>query len=160
MADTLPGGDERFGNKDSVVRATLCSAALVAALIFSCLAGVQRAAAQAAPPADVAEEPTRLDVMISGKAYVLDELVVRRPGEGRLPVALITHGANPGNPRGADLDWLRGWAHELAHRGWLAVAVNRSRRAIKPSAARCWRGTVNLTAGRLVNWRWSSRRTG
>ncbi len=107
------------------MNATRCGAALAAALILTCLAGAQRAAAQAAPPADVVEEPTRLDVTISGEAYVLNALVVRRPGEGRLPVALITHGANPGNPRRADLDWLRGWAHELAHRGWLAVAVMR-----------------------------------
>lgn len=107
------------------MKATLCRAALAGALIFTCLAGPQKAAAQAAPPADVAEEPTRLNVTINGKAYVLDALVVRLPGDDRLPVALVTHGANPGNPRGADLDWLRVWAHELAHRGWLAVAVMR-----------------------------------
>lgn len=107
------------------MRTTLRGAALAAALTLGCLAYAQGAAAQATPPADVADEPTRLDVTISGKAYALEALVVRRPGEGRLPVALITHGANPGNPRGADLDWLRGWAHELAHRGWLAVAVMR-----------------------------------
>jgi len=94
-------------------------------LVLTSLAGAQRAAAQALPPADVVEEPTRLDVTISGKAYALEALVVRRAGEGRLPIALVTHGANPGNPRGADLDWLRGWAHEMAHRGWLAVAVMR-----------------------------------
>lgn len=107
------------------MRATLCGAALAVTLILTSLAGAQRAAAQIAPSTEVAEEPTRLPVTIDGKAYVLDALVVRLPGEGRLPVALVTHGANPGNPRGADLDWLRGWAHEMAHRGWLAVAVMR-----------------------------------
>ena len=52
-------------------------------------------------------------------------MIVRRAGTDKLPVALITHGANPGNPRGATTDWLRGWAHDLAHRGWLAVAAMR-----------------------------------
>lgn len=47
------------------------------------------------------------------------------PGEGKLPVALVTHGSSLGDPRGATLDWLRGWVHDLAHRGWLAVAVMR-----------------------------------
>ena len=107
------------------MKAALCGAVLAATLVFTCSAGAQRAAAQAVPLTNVAEEQTRLDVTISGKAYALDALVVRRSGDDRLPVALITHGANPGNPRGADLDWLRGWAHEMAQRGWLAVAVMR-----------------------------------
>ncbi len=75
--------------------------------------------------ASVIEEPTPLPVTINGKDYVLDALIVRGPGDDKLPVALITHGASPGSPRSATLDWLRGWAHDLAHRGWLAVAVMR-----------------------------------
>ena len=75
--------------------------------------------------AAVQEETVRLPVAIGGHDYTLDALVVRPPGDGRLPVALITHGASPNNPRAATLDWLRGWAHDLANRGWLAVAVMR-----------------------------------
>jgi len=67
----------------------------------------------------------RLPVTINGKGYFLDALIVRRPGADKLPVALITHGASPGDARGARIGWLRGWAHDLAHRGYLAVAVMR-----------------------------------
>jgi len=77
------------------------------------------------PTADVLEEALRLPVAIGGQDYALDVMIVRRVGTDKLPVALITHGAKPGNPRGATTDWLRGWAHDLAHRGWLAVAVMR-----------------------------------
>lgn len=78
-----------------------------------------------APPAGVVEEPVRLPVTIGGKPYALDALVVRRAGDEKLPVALITHGSAEGDPRAANLDWLRGWAHDMANRGWLAVAVMR-----------------------------------
>ncbi len=64
-------------------------------------------------------------VTIGGKDYALDALVVRLPGEGKLPVALITHGSSVGDGRRATMDWLREWAHDFAHRGWLAVAVMR-----------------------------------
>lgn len=77
-----------------------------------------RAADEPSDPADAIEEPVRLPVTINGKEYALDALVVRLPGENRLPVALITHGSSLGNPKGANLDWLREWAHDLAHRGW------------------------------------------
>jgi dienelactone hydrolase len=98
--------------------------ALAVALALACWGGTNHASAQPTP-GSVIEEPARLPVTIGGKEYALDALVVRRPGSGRLPVALVTHGANPGDPRGATLAWLRGWAHDLAHRGWLAVAVMR-----------------------------------
>lgn len=95
------------------------------AILLAWLAVAPPAGAQLAPPADVIEEPVRLDVTIGGKPYLLDALIVRRPDADALPVALITHGANPGDPRGATLDWIRGWAHDMAHRGWLAIAVMR-----------------------------------
>lgn len=97
---------------------------IVLALLLAC-SGVARSADEPAAPADVVEDAARLAVTIGGKDYALDALVVRLPGEGKLPVALITHGASPGGPRAATIDWLRGWAHDLAHRGWLAVAVMR-----------------------------------
>jgi hypothetical protein len=71
--------------------------------------------AQEANSFRVVEEPTALNVTIGGKGYALDTLIVRRLGGDNLPVALITHGANPGNPRGADLGWLSYWAHDLAN---------------------------------------------
>lgn len=97
---------------------------VVLALLLAC-SGVARSADEPAAPADVVEDAARLAVTIGGKDYALDALVVRLPGEGKLPVALITHGSSPGDPRAATTDWLREWAHNLAHRGWLAVAVMR-----------------------------------
>lgn len=100
--------------------------AVLATLAMPAVPDAQPAPNPAAPdPAAVIEDATPLPVEIAGHAYALDTLVVRRPGADRLPVVLITHGANPGNPRGANMTWLRGWAHDLAHRGWLAVAVMR-----------------------------------
>ncbi len=87
--------------------------------------GGARGADEPPVPAEVVEDAARLAVTVGGKDYALDALVVRLPGEGKLPVALITHGASPGKPRAATIDGLRGWAHDLAHRGWLAVAVMR-----------------------------------
>lgn len=95
----------------------------VLALLLAC-SGAARSA-DATAPADAVEDAARLGVTIGGKDYALDALVVRLPGEGRLPIALITHGSSPGDPRAATIDWLRGWAHDMAHRGWLAVAVMR-----------------------------------
>lgn len=96
----------------------------VLALLLAC-SGAARSADEPAAPADVVEDAARLAVTIGGKDYALDALIVRLPGEGKLPVALITHGASPGKPRAAAIDGLRGWARDLAHRGWLAVAVMR-----------------------------------
>ena len=74
---------------------------------------------------DVVEETVRLPVVISDRSYNLEALVVRRPGAEALPVALITHGSAPGNPRDVQIGYLRRWAYDFAHRGWLAVAVMR-----------------------------------
>jgi dienelactone hydrolase len=88
-------------------------------------------AAGAAPQPDplpspgVTEDAAPLPVDIQGHHYALNALIVRPPGMARLPVALITHGTADGDPRNAGMDWLRGWAHDLANRGWLAVAVMR-----------------------------------
>lgn len=98
--------------------------AIALVLLLAC-AGGARGADEPAGPIEVVEDAARLAVTIGSKEYAFDALVVRLPGEGKLPVALITHGASPGDPRAATTDWLRGWAHDLAHRGWLAVAVMR-----------------------------------
>ncbi len=92
------------------------------------IAGSAMAASPPDPPADpaaVIEDAAPLQVDIHGHHYALDALVVRRPGTERLPVALITHGNVDGDPRSAGMQWLQGWAHDLANRGWLAVAVMR-----------------------------------
>lgn len=94
-------------------------------LVFTLAALMPAMAQTTLPTADVVEEALRLPVAIGGQDYALDAMIVRRAGTDKLPVALVTHGTNPGNPRGATTDWLRGWAHDLAHRGWLAVAVMR-----------------------------------
>ena len=98
--------------------------AVALALLPACGGGA-RGADEPAAPVEVAEDAAPLPVTIDGKDYALDALAVRLPGENKLPVALITHGASPGKPRAATIDVLRGWAHDLAHRGWLAVAVMR-----------------------------------
>ncbi len=87
--------------------------------------GGARAADGPAPPVEAVEDAARLAVTVGGRDYALDALVVRLPGDNKLPVALITHGASDGDPRAATMDWLRGWSHDLAQRGWLAVAVMR-----------------------------------
>ena len=99
-------------------------ALMALALVLACL-GILRPAAAQSSPANVVKEPARLPVTINGREYALEALVVRRPGENKLPVALITHGSSPDGPHAANLGWVRGWAHDLAHRGWLAVAVMR-----------------------------------
>jgi len=98
--------------------------AIALALLLACPGGA-RGADEPPAPVEVVEDAARLAVTVGGKDYALDALVVRLPGEGRLPVALITHGSSDGDPRAATIDRLRGWAHDLAHRGWLAVAVMR-----------------------------------
>lgn len=106
------------------MRTGISALLLAFALTLACSAGIRHAVAQPSL-ASVVEQPTRLPVTIDGKDYALDVLVVRRPGDDKLPVALITHGSSPGDPRTVTLDRLQGWAHDLAHRGWLAVAVMR-----------------------------------
>ncbi len=101
------------------------AAALFLALCIGCSTIHPIAAQTASPNAAVIENFDRLPVIIDGRNYALDALIVRRPGSGKLPVAIITHGANPGDPRAATIEWLRGWAHDLANRGWLAVAIMR-----------------------------------
>lgn len=119
-------------NRHGVSRLSLYAARLAFALALACPNGTRQAVAQPPPavvaqpsPANVTEEPARLPVTIGGRDYALDALVVRRPGDDKLPVALITHGSSLGDPRAATLGWLQGWAHDLAHRGWLSVAVMR-----------------------------------
>lgn len=100
-------------------------APIILALLLAgpCLA---QGASEPPAPVGVVEERTRLAVTIDAKDYALDTLVVRLPGEGKLPVALITHGSSAGGGRRAKVrGWLGEWAHDLAHRGWLAVAVMR-----------------------------------
>lgn len=96
--------------------------AVVLALLLACPGGARGAD----EPAEVVEDTAPLSVTINGKDYALDALVARLPGGNKLPVALITHGSSQGGGRLATMNgWLRAWAHEFAHRGWLAVAVMR-----------------------------------
>ncbi len=102
---------------------------LPAVILALALAGASVPALGAEPPSPgadvVAEDATKLAVKIHSVDYGLETLIVRHPGDEKLPVALITHGATSADPRAVTLDWLRGWAHDMAHRGWLAVAVLR-----------------------------------
>jgi len=117
--------DNDTANGNSAVKCRVSVAVLSVTLGIACSGGLHQVAAQSAPDAAVIENSDRLPVIIGSRDYALDALIVRRPGMDKLPVALITHGANPGDPRAATTEWLTGWAHDLAHRGWLAVAVMR-----------------------------------
>jgi dienelactone hydrolase len=77
---------------------------------------------------DLIEERTFLTVPTDKGSYRLEALVVRpAKADGRLPIALITHGKNPTPAENQALraDLMRPQARDLAARGWLAVAVMR-----------------------------------
>jgi dienelactone hydrolase len=73
------------------------------------------------------EEATFLTIRNGDKSYRLEVMIVRpAKAGGRLPIALITHG----KPSTVDMPKVRAetmlpQARDLAHRGWLAVAVVR-----------------------------------
>lgn len=81
------------------------------------------------PPADadIVEDRRFLTVRIGGEDYRLDTLVVRPANATeRLPIALLGHGQ--GSPREmstTSIEHLQRQARDLAHRGYLAVAVIR-----------------------------------
>ena len=77
--------------------------------------------------ADLKEERSFLTVRIGGEDYRLDTLVVRPAGvSGRLPIALIGHGQGPARETSVlSVAHLQRQARDLAHRGYLAVAVIR-----------------------------------
>src|SRR5262249_6957419 len=85
------------------------------------------ASAIPAPATGLTEEPTFLTVRSGQSSYRLEALIVRPArAQGRLPVALITHGKNPVT----ELPFIRSelmlpQARDLAYRGWLAVVVVR-----------------------------------
>jgi dienelactone hydrolase len=85
------------------------------------------AAAPAQSDDGLLEEHTFLTVP-GEKGYRLEALVVRpAKADGRLPIALITHGKNPTAAENQALraDLMRPQARDLAARGWLAVVVIR-----------------------------------
>ncbi len=84
-------------------------------------------AARADDP-DFDESHEFLHVVIDGKPYRLDSLVVKKSGaKGPLPLALITHGTAISNRenRAENVEKFRQRARDLALRGWLAVVVIR-----------------------------------
>lgn len=77
---------------------------------------------------ELAEERTFLTVSTSKGPYRLEALVVRpAKADGRLPIALITHGQNGKSEENQQVraDFMLPQARDLAMRGWLAVAVMR-----------------------------------
>ena len=101
----------------------LVRAALAFALFAACFASGARAAAPVAKDALVREVGT-LPVTIDGSRHTLESLIVRPPGDGPFPLAVIAHGA----PRDVAqrgrfaVSSLGPQAEEMARRGW-AVAV-------------------------------------
>ncbi|GLS24279.1 hypothetical protein GCM10007874_73010 [Labrys miyagiensis] len=69
-----------------------------------------------------------LHVVVHGKHYRLDSLIVKKQGAtGPLPIAVITHGTDKTQTANQNLtvDRYRSAARDLALRGWLAVVVIR-----------------------------------
>lgn len=94
---------------------------IICAAIFVFIAGAVQAGA-------LVEEQTMLDVRIGGRPYKLDALIVRpADANGKLPIALLTHGRSADKNENAKLRANRmiGMARDFAHRGWLAVSVVR-----------------------------------
>lgn len=84
-------------------------------------------AAFAADP-DFDETHDFLHVVVHGKNYRLDSLLVKKQGAtGPLPIAVITHGTDKTQTANQNLtvDTYRSRARDLALRGWLAVVVIR-----------------------------------
>ena len=107
----------------SVLRAGLVLALPIATAWFAM-------GTQAAPPSAkeaLVRELGALSVTIDGSAHKLESLIVRPPGEGPFPLAVIAHGA----PRDAAqrgrfaVSSLGPQAEEMARRGWAAAVVLR-----------------------------------
>jgi len=91
-------------------------------------ASTQPAPAPAKVEDDLVEEHTFLNVPNDKGGYRLEALVVRpAKADGRLPIALITHGKNAAAAENQALrpDLFRAQARDFAARGWLAVVVIR-----------------------------------
>jgi len=104
----------------------LMSRKLVLALVVVGLWLVSQAAHAADPDFD--ESHDFLHVVIDGKHYRLDSLVVKATGaKGPLPIALITGGTgrSPAEIRRETVENYAPRARDLALRGWLAVVVIR-----------------------------------
>ena len=94
---------------------------------FPQAAGVTAGLAPVPNHPGLVEETTFLTVKSGSGSYRLEALVVRSAAKGRLPNALLTHG-KPRLP--AEMAKIRGQlmapqTRDLAHRGYLAVAVIR-----------------------------------
>ena len=99
---------------------------LVVALVVAGLWLASQAARAADPDFD--ESHAFLHVVIDGKPYRLDSLVVKAVGaKGPLPIALITGGTgrSPAEIRRETVENYAPRARDLALRGWLAVVVIR-----------------------------------
>lgn len=78
--------------------------------------------AQAAP---LTFEATRLFTEIDGMPVGLEAFIAKPALDGRLPVALITHGSSDTPEKLTAQDELGNWALDFAARGYLAVAILR-----------------------------------
>lgn len=87
------------------------------------LAAVFSACAQST--GGVIEEYLALPVVIHGHRYTLDTLVVRPDAPGRYPLALIAQGSSSAefSPQEIRSDSFLTFAHDFAHRGWIAAVV-------------------------------------
>jgi hypothetical protein len=78
--------------------------------------------AQTAP---LTERRLKIPLRAEGGDFELDALLVRPPGDGPFPLAVITHGTSRDVPLRQKVrpDWLVAEARSFARRGWSAAVV-------------------------------------
>ena len=116
-AAALPGADTARAATTSVVNTDTVP-----------LREAPAARASAGLEAELVEERTFLTVRTDGGSHRLETLLVRpAKADGRLPIALITHGKNlkSADNRAIRADMMLPQARDLAARGWLAAVVIR-----------------------------------
>jgi len=120
--------------RNFMILAFLAWAHVVASLPIAAQPSLKGAAAKAPSSgpgpahAGLLEEPTYLVVKGPTGTYRLEAIIVRSAGaQGRLPIALITHGKqrSPAEMALMRAELMLPQARDLAHRGFLAVAVVR-----------------------------------
>jgi dienelactone hydrolase len=113
-------------------------------------APAQPAAAPAKAEDDLVEEHTFLKVPNDKGGYRLEALVVRpAKADGRLPIALITHGKNAAAAENQAVrpELFRAQARDFAARGWLAVVVIRRGFGQSDGFPGVSRGSAYMTCG-------------
>jgi len=95
---------------------------------------------------DLIRQEELLEVTIKGRKFKLETLIVRQPGDTRLPVALVTHGSpgDQGDKRTRRVASLEPQVRDFAHRGWFAVGIMRRGFGLSDGEAAETRGCTGI----------------